>query len=77
VANSRMNNLGGPLTLCLLAQGDSGGPLMLQLQSGRWTAVGVVSWGIRCAEPNTPGIYTRVNRYLHWIAENTGRNATL
>ncbi|XP_021915461.1 venom protease-like isoform X2 [Zootermopsis nevadensis] len=50
-------------------RGDSGGPLMLQLQSGRWATIGVVSWGIRCAEPNTPGIYTRVNSYLQWIVE--------
>ncbi|PSN40451.1 Proclotting enzyme [Blattella germanica] len=52
-------------------QGDSGGPLMLQLESGRWAVIGVVSWGVRCGEPNTPGIYTRVNRYLQWIVENS------
>ncbi|XP_069679505.1 trypsin-1 [Periplaneta americana] len=52
-------------------QGDSGGPLMLQLDSGRWATIGVVSWGVRCGEPNTPGIYTRVNEYLQWIVENS------
>ncbi|XP_013186070.2 venom protease [Amyelois transitella] len=51
-------------------QGDSGGPLMYQLPSGRWTIVGVVSWGIRCGEPNHPGIYTRVDKYLSWIVQN-------
>ncbi|KAM3962093.1 clip domain serine protease 3 [Aphomia sociella] len=51
-------------------QGDSGGPLMYQLPSGRWTIIGVVSWGIRCGEPNHPGIYTRVEKYLSWIVEN-------
>ena len=44
---------------------------MLQLESGRWTTIGIVSWGIRCGEPNKPGIYTRVNRYLQWIVENS------
>ncbi|XP_059051900.1 proclotting enzyme-like, partial [Achroia grisella] len=50
-------------------QGDSGGPLMHQLPSGRWIIVGVVSWGIRCGEPNHPGIYTRIEKYLSWIVE--------
>ncbi|KPI98729.1 Proclotting enzyme [Papilio xuthus] len=51
-------------------QGDSGGPLMYQMSSGRWAVVGVVSWGVRCGEPNHPGLYTRVDNYLPWIAEN-------
>ncbi|XP_045128810.1 proclotting enzyme-like isoform X7 [Portunus trituberculatus] len=52
-------------------QGDSGGPLLLQ-QGGanRWAIAGVVSWGIRCAEPGNPGVYTRVSRYSQWIRNN-------
>lgn len=34
-----------------------------------WTLVGLVSNGVRCAEPNLPGIYTRVSRYLPWIEQ--------
>ncbi|XP_035453235.1 venom protease [Spodoptera frugiperda] len=51
-------------------QGDSGGPLMYQMPSGRWTTVGVVSWGLRCGEPDHPGLYTQVDKYLGWIAQN-------
>ncbi|KAF2640584.1 trypsin-domain-containing protein [Massarina eburnea CBS 473.64] len=37
-------------------QGDSGGPIF----DSSKTLVGVVSWGYSCAEPNAPGVYTRL-----------------
>ncbi|CAG5056873.1 unnamed protein product [Parnassius apollo] len=49
-------------------QGDSGGPLML-LANGRWTQIGVVSFGNKCGEPGYPGVYTRVTRYLSWLQQ--------
>jgi len=49
-------------------QGDSGGPLVVQADNGRWTTIGVVSWGIGCGEFDQPGVYTKVDRYLNWIA---------
>ncbi|KAF7268537.1 hypothetical protein GWI33_018409 [Rhynchophorus ferrugineus] len=52
-------------------QGDSGGPLMYQLPNKRWIVAGVVSWGIECGNKDNPGVYTRVDKYLPWIIQNT------
>ncbi|KAK4320137.1 hypothetical protein Pmani_008973 [Petrolisthes manimaculis] len=46
--------------------GDSGGPMVL-LDSGVWQEIGIVSWGAGCADPNFPGVYTRVSKYIDWI----------
>jgi len=61
--------------------GDSGGPLYTWID-GVPTLIGLVSrgfgrspiknrWMDGCGELNFPGIYTRVNRYLEWIHENS------
>ncbi|XP_029629091.1 transmembrane protease serine 5-like isoform X1 [Salmo trutta] len=47
-------------------QGDSGGPLVCQIDNV-WRLVGVVIWGTGCAEPNHPGVYTKVAEFLGWI----------
>lgn len=52
--------------------GDSGGPLMTMKRgsdgNGRWTIVGVVSFGPSpCGMLNWPGVYTRVIDFVPWI----------
>jgi trypsin len=50
-------------------QGDSGGPLTTKDTS---KLVGIVSFGIGCARPDFPGVYTRVSSFRAWIKDNSG-----
>ncbi|XP_052816492.1 atrial natriuretic peptide-converting enzyme-like isoform X2 [Mya arenaria] len=54
--------------------GDSGGPFMCPLDrtNDTWYVAGIVSWGVACAYPNVPGVYTNVPGYLDWIRNMTG-----
>lgn len=53
-------------------QGDSGGPLQIPHPKNEclFQLLGITSFGLGCAIPNTPGIYTRVSHYLNWIEDN-------
>lgn len=48
-------------------EGDSGGPMVIQRPDKRFILAGVISWGIGCAEPNQPGVYTRISEFREWI----------
>lgn len=49
-------------------QGDSGGPLLyVDNSSDQYYVVGVVSFGVKCALPEFPGVYTKVGHFLGWI----------
>jgi secreted trypsin-like serine protease len=53
--------------------GDSGGPLVATLH-GRLELVGITSFGIGCAEPRHPGMYTRVSSIRAWALEQVARS---
>jgi trypsin len=48
-------------------QGDSGGPLVVGNQ-----LVGIVSWGLSCALPDYPGVYSNVATLRSFITDITG-----
>jgi len=45
--------------------GDSGGPLI----DANGYSVGVVSWGIGCANPGLPNVYSRTSAAYDWVQE--------
>jgi len=54
-------------------QGDSGGPgMVVDSEQDTDRLAGVVSFGIGCARPNFPGVYTRVSKFIDWIDGHIG-----
>jgi len=48
--------------------GDSGGPLIVPNADGTdYVLAGISSWGHGCAQPLSPGLYTRVEHFSYWI----------
>ncbi|XP_043217203.1 venom protease-like [Amphibalanus amphitrite] len=54
-------------------RGDSGGPLVYRSSGSdrRYQVIGVVSTGLGCGNPEYPGIYTKVSKYISWIFNNS------
>ena len=42
--------------------------------TGIWSLVGITSYGARCGDPESPGVYTRVSQYLDFIRETMEDN---
>ncbi|XP_062610356.1 polyserase-2-like [Saccostrea cucullata] len=47
--------------------GDSGGPYVCK-KNGDYMLAGVTSWGISTCDGTYPSVYTRVSKYLDWMA---------
>ena len=50
------------IELWICVQGDSGGPLVY-LENNSYQLIGVVSWGVGCANDGYPGLYTKVSGF--------------
>ncbi|XP_042883710.1 trypsin-1-like [Penaeus japonicus] len=46
---------------------DSGSPLMCSASGSHAFFAGVMSWGLGCARPNTPSVYTEVSHFSDWL----------
>ncbi|KAG7309976.1 hypothetical protein JYU34_004499 [Plutella xylostella] len=79
--NSQLAKHLKPTMMCAYAkgkdgcQGDSGGPLLTLEPEGKYVQAGIVSWGIGCADPRYPGVYTKVSNYIDWINSHSSDGA--
>jgi len=60
---------GWPETRKSSCNGDSGGPLICVTEDKQPMLWGLTSMGLKCGDRNSPGMYTRVEKYIGWIAK--------
>lgn len=56
-------------------KGDSGGPLICGPKNGstnlkNLAQIGIISWGVGCANNDLPGVYGKIEEFLPWIEEH-------
>lgn len=58
-------------------RGDSGGPLVTKSADGRYSQIGIISFGVmNCASAGTYGVYSKVSAFEGWIKEKSGLQFT-
>ncbi|XP_037070157.1 chymotrypsinogen B-like [Pollicipes pollicipes] len=61
-----------PVTGMSVCPGDSGSPLKIADFDGRYTQIGIVSYGsASCEADGLFAVYTRVDQFLEWIRDNS------
>lgn len=54
-------------------QGDSGGPFIAPGADGSMQSIGIVSWGVGCARPGYPGVYTQTSYFVDWVMDTMAK----
>ncbi len=47
--------------------GDSGGPILISDGNNGWVQIGITSFGFGCANPDFPGVYTRIASFRDFL----------